>query len=119
MGRPLDTSSEPESFRGLLLRHRGRTGLIQRDVAARAGVSRGAIQDWESGVNYPSAKRLQALIRVLLEADGLTAGQEESEARTLWAAAEREAPRMNTPFDEEWFASLPATRLGTPSSLAR
>jgi len=56
------------------------------------------------------ARRLQALIRVLLEAGGLTAGQEASEARELWAAAEREAPRMHPPFDEEWFGGLLAAR---------
>src|SRR5207245_11577127 len=102
----METSSPPESFRGLLLRHRGRTGLIQRDLAARAGVSRGAVQGWEAGLNYPTAERLQALIQVLLEAGGLTVGQEASEARALWAAAEREAPRMHTPVDNEWFARL-------------
>src|SRR4051794_12762198 len=100
----MDTTHGPESFRGLLLRHRGRAGLIQRDLAARAGVSRGALQDWETGVNHPTAERLQALIRVLLEAGSLTAGREASEARSLWAAAGREAPRMHTPFDDEWFA---------------
>jgi WD40 repeat protein/transcriptional regulator with XRE-family HTH domain len=100
----METSSE--SFRSLLLRHRGRTGLIQRDLAARAGVSRGAVQDWEGGVSYPTAERLQALIRVLLEAGGLSPDREAAEARELWAAAEREAPRMHTPFDEDWFGGL-------------
>src|SRR2546421_8015320 len=111
----MDTSSGPESFRGLLLRHRGRTGLIQRDLALRAGVSRGAIQDWEAGLNYPTAERLQALIQVLLEAGGLTRGREASEARVLWVAAEREAPRMHTPFDAAWFATLLAARAAPPS----
>src|SRR5438105_12681736 len=111
----METSNAAESFRGLLLRHRGRTGLIQRDLAARAGVSRGAVQDWEAGLNYPTAERLQAVIQVLLEAGGLTAGQEAAEARELWAAAEREAPRMHTPFDEAWFATLLAARAAPPS----
>src|SRR3989442_2467327 len=101
-----DTSDAPESFRSLLLRQRGRTRLIQRDLAERAGVSRGAVQDWEAGVNYPTAERLKAVIRVLLEAGGLTAGREVAEAREIWAAAQREAPRMRTPFDEQWFAPL-------------
>lgn len=39
-----------ESFRSLLLRHLGRTGLIQRDLAAQAGVSLRSVQDWEAGV---------------------------------------------------------------------
>jgi transcriptional regulator with XRE-family HTH domain len=102
----MDTSHARESFRGMLLRHRGRTGLMQRDFAARAGVSHRSVQDWESSVNYPTAERLQAVIRVLLEADGLTPGREEAEARELRAAAEREAPRMRTPFDDQWFDAL-------------
>src|SRR6266566_4503140 len=104
--RVMDTSRAPESFRSLLLRHRGRTGLIQRDLATRAGVSLRSVQDWEAGVTPPTAERLQALLRALLEARGLTPGRETSEARELWAAVEREARRMNTPFDEEWFAGL-------------
>src|SRR6266545_3508581 len=107
----MDASHAPESFRSMLLRHRGRTGLIQRHFAARAGVSHRSVQDWESGVNYPTAERLQALIRVLLESGGLTTGREAAEARELWAAAEREAPRMHTPFDDEWFATLLAAHL--------
>jgi DNA-binding XRE family transcriptional regulator len=63
----MDTSHAPESFRGLLLRHRGRTGLTQRDFATRAGVLRNSVQDWESGLSYPTAERLQRLIRALLE----------------------------------------------------
>lgn len=115
----METSRAPQSFRGLLLRHRGRTGLIQRDLAARAGISRGAVQDWEAGVSYPTADRLQAVIQVLLEAGGMTVGREASEARELWAAAEREAPRMHTRFNEEWFAGLlaaPASPRSAPPS---
>jgi len=102
----IHTSRAPESFRSLLLRHRGRTGLIQRDLAARAGVSLRSVQDWEAGVTLPRAERLQGLVRALLEAGGFTPGQESSEARELWTAAAREAPRMHSPFDEEWFAGL-------------
>jgi transcriptional regulator with XRE-family HTH domain len=111
----MDASHAPESFRGMLLRHRGRTGLIQRDFAARAGVSHRSVQDWESGANYPTAERLQALIRVLFESGGLTAGREAAEARELWAAAEREAPRMRTPFDDQWFEGLLAAHLSPTS----
>ena len=34
----MDTAHEAETFRSLLLRHRGRTGLMQRGAATRAGV---------------------------------------------------------------------------------
>src|SRR5438874_1305992 len=99
-----DRESEP--FRSLVLRHRGRTGLTQRELAARMGSSRRTLQDWESGVNYPTADRLQALIRVLLDAGGLTVGRETAEAQELWAAVVREAPRMHAPLDEVWLARL-------------
>jgi WD40 repeat protein/transcriptional regulator with XRE-family HTH domain len=106
----VDDWTAPESFRGLLLRHRGRTGLTQRDLAARAGVSLRSLQDWEAGVTFPSAERLQGLIRGLLEAGGFGLDCETLDARELWAAAEREAPRMHGPFDDEWFAGLLTVR---------
>src|SRR5258708_34976071 len=102
----MDTSQAVESFRGLVLRHRGRTGLSQRELAIRMGAGRRTVQDWEAGVKYPSSKRLQALIVVLLAAGGLTAGHEREEVAELWAAVLREAPRMRTPFDEVWFTGL-------------
>ena len=102
----MEASHSTESFHGLLLRHRGRTGLSQRDVADRLGAGRRTVQDWEAGVNHPSAERLQGLIQALLMAGGLTAGQEAAEARRLWAAALDEAPRMRTPLDEVWLANL-------------
>jgi WD40 repeat protein/transcriptional regulator with XRE-family HTH domain len=114
----MDTSLVPESFRGLLLRHRGRTGLSQRDLAARAGVSLRSVQVWEAGDSLPTAERLQALLRALLEVRGLTVGHEMAEARQLWAAVEREAPRMYTPFDEEWFAGLFAAQAPPTSTMA-
>src|SRR5258708_15137304 len=89
---------ETESFAGLLLRHRGRTGLTQRDLAERLGTTRRSIPDWESGAYYPTAERLQALILVFSESCGLTAAREGIEARDLSAAALREAPRMHTPL---------------------
>ena len=70
----MNTSQAEESFGGLLLRRRGRTGLTQAQLAERLGIHRRSVQDWEAGANYPSAERLQALVRVLLEAGGLSAG---------------------------------------------
>src|SRR5438105_4063525 len=99
-----------ESFAGLLLRHRGRTGLTQRELAARVGVSRGSVQDWEAGLSYPDAQHLQALIGAFLETGGLTVGVEANEAEALWAAALHQAPRMQIPFDAVWWAGLLARR---------
>jgi WD40 repeat protein len=109
----MDTAHEAETFRSLLLRHRGRTRLIQRELATRAGVSTRSLQDWEVGVSLPSAERLQGLIRALLEAGGLVSGHERSEARELWAAVQREAPRLHASFDEEWFSGLLAHHVAT------
>jgi len=103
-------SPAPESFRGLVLRHRGRTGLTQRELAVRIGAGRRTVQEWEAGVKHPSAERLRALIVALLGSGGLTAGHESEEVRTLWAAARREAARMHTPFDEAWLTRLLADR---------
>jgi len=68
-----------ESFHGLLLRHRGRTGLTQRALAERVGVSVRSLQMWEAGVNYPGVQLLQSLIAALYDAGGLTAGRETAE----------------------------------------
>src|SRR5258708_16467615 len=96
-----------ESFQGLLLRHRGRTRLTQRQLGARVGVSRGSVQDWEAGSSYPDAQHLRALIAALFDGGGLTVSDE---AEALWAAALRQAPRMQTPFDAVWWADLKARR---------
>src|ERR671934_255334 len=106
----MDSSQSTESFRDLLLRHRGRTGLSQRDLAARLGAGRRTVQDWEAGLSHPSAERLQALVEVLLKAGGLAVGREAADVQQLWAAVLREAPRMHTPFDEVWLARLLAER---------
>src|SRR5215470_16689066 len=114
----MDTSHEPLSFRALLLRHRTRTGLIQRVLAARIGVSLRSVQDWEAGLTFPTGERLEALLRTLLDAGGFALGHEGPEARELWEAAAREAPRMHSPFDRKWFAELLATRAsGIPPPL--
>lgn len=99
-------SPHTETFADLLLRHRGRTGLTQSRLAARLGVTRRSIQDWESGAYYPSAERLQVLIQVLIESGGLTSGNEAVEVHELWAAALRDAPRMHTPLDDVWLRKL-------------
>jgi WD40 repeat protein/transcriptional regulator with XRE-family HTH domain len=109
MSRAADPVSE--RFSGMLLRYRGRTALTQRELAARVGVSRRVVQNWEAGVNVPSADRLQKLIVVLFEAGALTVGRETVEARTLWAAALGEiSSRLRRPLDEDWLAEALAQR---------
>src|SRR5205823_6661770 len=55
---------------------------------------------------YPDAAHLKALVAAYLTAGGLDRGQELAQAQALWAAALRDAPRLRTPFDQGWFASL-------------
>jgi hypothetical protein len=45
------TSHAVEVFRGLRLRHRGRSGLTQREWTDRTGANRRTVQDWQAGVN--------------------------------------------------------------------
>jgi DNA-binding XRE family transcriptional regulator len=58
----MDTSHALESFPGLLLRHRGRTGLTQWELARRAGVSVRSTQDWEAGITFPRANSICAAV---------------------------------------------------------
>src|SRR6266849_8071556 len=106
----METSRAVESFRGLLLRLRGRTGLTQHELAVRMGSGRRTLQDWEIGVGYPSTDRLRALIAALLVSGGLTVGREREEVQELWGAVVRESPRMRTPFDAVWLTRLLADR---------
>ena len=66
LGRVSQAGQDAESFSSLLLRHRGRTGLTQHELAARLAASRRTIQDWEAGVKHPGADRLESLIVALL-----------------------------------------------------
>jgi transcriptional regulator with XRE-family HTH domain len=95
-----------ERFRGLALRYRGRTGLTQRELAARVGVHVRSIQDWEAGLSRPTRDRLRRLVLTYLRSGGFVVGQELAEARVLWQAAAGESRRSPVPFDEAWFAEL-------------
>jgi transcriptional regulator with XRE-family HTH domain len=103
-----------ETFQGLLLRHRGRSGLTQRELASRIGVHPRSIQDWEAGVNHPRPGRLSQLIDAFLSVGALTTGHELEEAESLWNAAQREADRMWTPFDRERVTRLLFTAAARP-----
>ena len=107
----MSTGEVRESFHGLVLRHRGRTRLTQRQLAERVGVHMRSIQAWESGVSHPNAGRLQALISNFLETGGFSVGQEPNEARALWDAGLRASGHLRSPFDSAWFADLLAKRV--------
>jgi transcriptional regulator with XRE-family HTH domain/tetratricopeptide (TPR) repeat protein len=99
-----------ESFQGLTLRLRGRTGLTQLDLAARLGKHSHSVQGWESGLHVPSADSLQALLIVYLRSGGFLAGREVLEAEAVWEAARRSSRHLQMAFDREWFADQVARR---------
>ena len=61
-----------ETFQGLLLQLRGRTGLSQAELAPRIARHARSIQGWESGTHYPTAEGLQALLLVFLTVNAFT-----------------------------------------------
>jgi WD40 repeat protein/transcriptional regulator with XRE-family HTH domain len=102
-------------FGARLLALRTRAGLSQQELARRLGVSRRAVQAWETGASYPNPTNLQALIATYLQRGTLPAGQEEAEARALWEQARSRSVRVKLPFDQAWFANLLATRTPRPA----
>src|SRR5687767_3598874 len=72
-----------ETFQGLVLRYRGRTGLTQRQLAEQLGVHTRSIQAWESGLSFPSAESLQALIAAYVATGAFGGGRELAEAEEL------------------------------------
>src|SRR5437667_10414781 len=104
----MDTSRAAESFRDLLLRHRGRTGLTQLELAGRVGAGRRTVQDWEAGINHPSVQLLKALIQALLEAGGLAAGGGAAEAGEVGGRVVGDAPRQDGALGEPGGGDAPA-----------
>jgi WD40 repeat protein/DNA-binding XRE family transcriptional regulator len=94
---------------------RGRTRLTQLQLASRLGVSTRTIQYWETGVSYPAAIHLKALIAAYLESGALAPGHEREEAQTLWESVSFEAPRLAVQFDQVWFAGLLASQSAPPT----
>jgi len=56
-------------------------GLTQAGLAARLGISRRAVGEWEAGSNYPKAERLQHFVALCVRASVFTPGREEEEIR--------------------------------------
>jgi hypothetical protein len=89
-----EAPTEPVSsgFRDLALPLRGRAGVAQRELAARAGVSERAVQTWEARRSYPSARSLRAMIGPFLARGAFATGRERQEA----AAGGRRVGRAGT-----------------------
>src|SRR2546425_6761242 len=89
------------AFAQLMLTLRTTIGLTQAGLADRLGVSRRAVAEWEAGLSYPKAERLQQLIALGVQQQAFAAGREEEEIRALWRAAHQKVL-----LDEQWLQAL-------------
>ena len=76
-------------------------GLTQAGLAQRLRVSRKAVGEWETGLTYPTAEHLKALITLAIARQAFPAGREEEEIRAFWQAISQKAR-----LDEAWLAAL-------------
>jgi transcriptional regulator with XRE-family HTH domain len=95
-------------FGQLILTLRTSIGLTQAALGERLGVSRRAVAEWETGLSYPKAERLQQFITLCMPQKVFAAGREEEEIRALWQAA-----RQKVLLDEDWLRDL----LGPPAPI--
>src|SRR5437870_2740798 len=89
------------AFGQRILTLRTQMGLTQTGLAERLHISRRAVTEWEAGSSYPTARHLQQLIALGVQASAFPAGREAEEIRVLWKAA-----RQKVLLDEAWLASL-------------
>ena len=89
------------AFGQLVLNLRTTIGLTQAGLAARLGISRRALAEWEAGSNYPKAERLKAFIELCVQTSAFPGGREKEEIRALWKAAHQKVL-----LDEDWLADL-------------
>src|SRR5947209_19016431 len=96
------------AFGQAMLKLRTSIGLTQAGLAALLGVSRRAVGEWEGGLNYPKAERLQHFVALSVQQHVFAPGREEEEIRALWNTAhQREL------LDETWLAAV-LTRPSAP-----
>ena len=74
-------------FGQVMLKLRTSIGLTLAGLAERLGVSRRAVGEWEGGLNYPKAERLQQLIALCVRQHVFAPEREEEEIRALWKTA--------------------------------
>ena len=96
-------SERDYAFGQLILSLRTAIGLTQAGLAARLGVSRRAVAEWEGGLSYPKAERLKQLITLGVQQQAFPAGREEEEIRAFWRAAHQKVL-----LDEAWLHDLVA-----------
>src|SRR2546426_5978362 len=94
-------SERDYAFGQAILTLRTSIGLTQAGLAARLGVSRRAVAEWEVGSSYPKAERLKRLITLGIQQQAFAAGHEAEEIRALWKVAQQKVL-----LDELWLAQL-------------
>jgi transcriptional regulator with XRE-family HTH domain len=99
------------AFGQVMLTLRTRLGLTQTALADALGVSRRAVGDWEGGITYPKADRLQQLVVLATQHQAFAAGRETEEVRALWHAA-----RQKVLLDETWLGELLSRADAPPAS---
>ncbi len=93
------------AFGQVMLKLRTSIGLTQAGLAALLGVSRRAVGEWEGGLNYPKAERLQQLISLCVQQHVFAPGRVEEEIRALWKTA-----HQRVLLDETWLSALLRTQ---------
>jgi len=79
------------AFGQTILTLRTMLGLTQAGLAERLRVSRKAVGEWETGLTYPTAEHLKALITLAIARQAFPAGGEEEEIRAFWQAISQKA----------------------------
>ena len=93
------------AFGQSMLKLRTSIGLTQAGLAHLLGISRRAVGEWEGGLNYPKAERLQHFVALCVQQHVFAPGREEEEIRALWKTAhQREL------LDETWLSALLSTQ---------
>jgi WD40 repeat protein/transcriptional regulator with XRE-family HTH domain len=98
------------AFGQAMFKLRASLGLTQAGLAARLGVSRRAIGEWEVGGTYPKAEHLQHVLELCVQQHVFAPGREEAEIRALWKTAHQ---RMF--IDEAWLATVLARPSASPA----
>lgn len=89
------------TFGQLMLTVRTKLKLTQTELAARLGVRRRAVIDWEGGLSYPNADHLKQFVVLAIERQVWPSGHEAEEVRALWQAGHQKVL-----LDESWLGEM-------------
>ena len=86
-------------FKDNLTYHRKKTGLLQKELAEKLGVSTSAVSNWEGGINYPRLDTVYKICDVLEITLGQLLGIDETKLNEEELALIR-AYKKNIPMQE-------------------